>query len=123
MARRVFLGACVTLSVAAIVATPVLVLAATHKQAAPIRCGTFAVTGAIIHVSVEQGRVRCPLARRILLRFWHGHGVYHQRALNVRSYTIVSGWRCPNLRAGLSECGHKRAVITGTYVGGKVGIE
>jgi len=98
----------------------VAVLAA-GSAAAKHRCPAISVTGATVQVSVSRGHVSCRLARKVLYDFWHGRGRYHGLRDVGRSYTIVDGWRCPNISAGSSSCSHGRKKVRGTYPLGKIG--
>jgi len=96
-----------------------LVGAATHSQPKPVRCGSFAVPGAAVEVTVVSGRVACRVAQRVLYEFWHGSGRYHGSVHRRRGYTTIGHWRCPDISPGLSQCALRGRVVKGTYAVGK----
>jgi hypothetical protein len=96
-----------------------LVAAAMHSRHSPVRCGSFAVPGAAVEVTIVSGRVGCRAARRVLHEFWQGSGRYHGPAHRRRGYTTVRHWRCPDISPGLSQCALRGSVVEGTYAVGK----
>jgi hypothetical protein len=90
------------------------------SAAAAQTCKSIAIPGAKMQVSVRSGHVRCGRARRVLSDFWRGTGEYHARRPYQRSYTIVDGWTCRIVRAGLSRCTRRHRLIVGAYPLGKV---
>jgi len=96
------------------------VAAATRPPHGPARCGSFAVPGAVIEVTVASGQVGCTIARRVLQDFWTGHGKYHGAKHRRRGYTTIGHWRCPDISPGLSQCAQRGKVVEGTYAVGKV---
>ena len=83
-------------------------------------CGSFAVPGATIYVSVRDGHVRCSAAMAIMTQFWAGRGRYHPRMPATASFTSVGRWMCPNVNGGISRCTRDSNVIVGQYAVGKV---
>jgi hypothetical protein len=105
---------------AAAISVVIAVVAVSGGTAGAARgCGYIRVPGAIVNVHV-RGAVSCRTARSVMTRYWAGHGRCHARRPYARSFTAVSGWRCPNVGSGMSSCQRGRARITGTYALGKV---
>ena len=116
--RSVSLALIGALAIAATVGVA-LVGAATDSQPKAVRCGSFAVPGAAVEVTVVSGRVGCKVARRVLYEFWHGSGRYHGPVHRQRGYTTIRHWRCPDISPGLSRCALRGRVVKGTYAVGK----
>jgi hypothetical protein len=108
------------LIIAAAAAVVLLLPSALAASRGPAKaCGSFAVPGTTIHVGVVRGHVSCGSARRVMRAFWTGHGTYRRSGRHGESYTSVLGWRCPNIRAGSSECFKGHDAVSGAYATGK----
>jgi hypothetical protein len=57
-------------------------------------CGGFRFNGFRYHVTVERGTVSCSRARRILRRFFAGHGRRHNGRDMAHTWADLGGWRC-----------------------------